>query len=140
MKWGDDMLKNRISPWQYEYYYNIAIGIKSLFELFRGDERQINKQFQIIKKMNCYEIVCCGKKWDDNDDVFPILSDTPRNAITKCKILYGDDVLNRCYMVMENGENVRELFSYGMYVEKQKRLYGTKYYYWKQRKMFHVKH
>ena len=90
--------------------------------------------------MNNYEIFCNGKQWNDNDDVYSVLSDTPHNALTKCKILYGDDILSRCYMIYENGENVRELFSYGMVREKQKRLYGTKYYYWKQRKMFHVKH
>lgn len=134
------MVKTSIPPWEIEYYMNIANGVKSLINLFDGNEYEINKRIQTIKKLNCYTIYCRGKKWDDNDDEYNILSDTPRNAITKCKILYGDDILERCYMVMENGENVRELFSYGMYVEKYKRLYGTKYYYWKQHEMFHVKH
>ena len=113
----------------FRYVGENAIGVKTLCNYCENNMDKIINKIQMVMKLNHYEIYCNGKKLD-NDDVYEILSDTPHNALTKCKILYGDDVLYRCYMIFENGENVRELFSYGMIREIMKRVHGVKHYYY----------
>ena len=77
-----------------------------------------------------YEFTCRGKNWVDIDESYLIESDTPRNALTKLRILHGEDVYRRCYMVYdcEEHECVPDLYSYGMLREQLIRDFGRKYY------------
>lgn len=81
--------------------------------------------------MNKYEFTARGKRWNDEDEIYTIESDTPQNALTKIRILHGEDAYRRIYMCYDcdNHESVRSLFSYGMLREQLIRDYGRKYYY-----------
>ena len=78
-----------------------------------------------------YEFTCRGKNWNDKDESYLIESNNPYNALTKLRILHGEDVYRRCYMVYdcEEQECVPDLFSYGMLREQLKRDFGRKYFY-----------
>ena len=78
-----------------------------------------------------YEFTCRGKNWNDKDESYLIESNNPYNALTKLRILHGEDVYRRCYMVIDLDLPglVRELFSYGMLREQLMRDFGRKYYY-----------
>lgn len=77
-----------------------------------------------------YEFTCRGKSWNDEDESYLIKSDNPHNALTKLRILYGEDVYRRCYMVFDcdNQECIKGLFSYGLLQEQLIRDFGRKYY------------
>lgn len=78
-----------------------------------------------------YEFTCGGKNWNDGDESYLIESNNPYDALTKLRILHGEDVYRRCYMVYdcEEHEIVHNLFSYGMLREQLIRDFGRKYYY-----------
>lgn len=82
--------------------------------------------------LSLFDFTCRGKNWNDNDEVYSIISDTPENALTKLRILHGEDVYRRCYMVFDcdRQECVRELFSYGVFRERMQRDVGKKYFYY----------
>lgn len=84
-------------------------------------------------ELKLYEFSVNGEKWDDKEDYYLIESDNPRNALTKLRILHGESVYRRCYMVTERkdfeGHLVGDLYSYGMLKERGIRDYGRKYFY-----------
>ena len=89
-----------------------------------------------MANLNLYEFYVNGEKWNSPEERYLIESDTPRNALTKLRILHGESVYRRCYMVFGNdknpeyaSENIKELFSYGMLREQLIRDFGRKYYY-----------
>lgn len=59
-----------------------------------------------------------GKGWKYGNTI-KIKSDNPRNALTKLRIKFGEDAYRRCCLVFSNNEVVKELSSYGMYVEQR---------------------
>lgn len=84
-----------------------------------------------------YEFTCRGKSWNDEDECYEINSDTPRNALTKLRILHGEDVYRRCYMVYDcdNQKCVKDLFSYGIFRERRIRDVGRKYFHKVEKKI-----
>lgn len=84
--------------------------------------------------MNTYKFYVNGEKWNSPEENYIVKSDNPRNALTKLRILYGESVYRRCYMVYGNDkdhkylENITDLFSYGMLREQLIRDFGRKYY------------
>lgn len=84
-----------------------------------------------MANLNLYDFFVNGSKWNSKEEQYSILSDNPYNALTKLRILHGEDVYRRCYMVYdcEVHECVRSLFSYGMLREQLIRDFGRKYYY-----------
>lgn len=89
-----------------------------------------------MKKL--FRLTARGKKWNDRDEVFNMSADTPENAITKARIVRGEDCYRRLYMVQEvvNGarnhlyqqlEDIPHLTSYGMICEQMRRDYGARW-------------
>ena len=74
--------------------------------------------------MKTYELTARGQRWNDSDEVLTIQSDSAENAITKARILKGRDFYDRLYMITEDGELVREYYSYGMLREQVAREIG----------------
>lgn len=79
--------------------------------------------------MNLYEFWVNGKTWKDPEEQYLIESDNPYNALTKLRILHGNDTYERAYGCYdcENQEMVRELYSYTMLREQRYRRLGRKY-------------
>lgn len=79
--------------------------------------------------MNLYGFYVNGEKWNDPEERYLIESDNPFNALTKLRILHGNDTYERCYGCWdcEKQEIVKELYSYTMLRERTYRRLGRKW-------------
>lgn len=81
-----------------------------------------------------YRLEARGKKWNDRNEKINILAATPEQAITKARIVRGEDFYRRLFsiavaphrnMLFNDTWEIRELCSYGMYLEQMRRDYGV---------------
>lgn len=82
-----------------------------------------------------YRLVARGKKWNDKDEKINMLAATPEQAITKARIVRGEDFYRRLYwiavapnrnMLYEDLWEITDLCGYGMLRELMIRDYGVK--------------
>lgn len=86
--------------------------------------------------MENYKLTARGKKWNDRDEKIEVKASTPEQAITKARILKGEDFYRRLYYVAvivhkslftEDLWEISDLCSYGMLREQMRRDYGMSY-------------
>ena len=84
--------------------------------------------------MENYRLIANGKKWNDRDESIEVKASSPEQAITKARILKGEDFYRRLYYVAvivhkslfgDDLWEIADLCSYGMFQEQMRRDYGV---------------
>lgn len=80
--------------------------------------------------MDSFKLLATGEKWNSRDEKLVVKASTAEQAITKARILKGEDFYRRLYWIAAITEEglweITDLCSYGMLREKMRRDYGLR--------------